>query len=171
MPSSLPSLPALLPPRFSLQREGWEPAKQARRRLARTRLRRSDLMIGASGLTAAASALLISSVSPEAAGVLAVASMALLAGQRWAVGVVIVAELCLIAALLPLAVAAGPGMGFDVAVAWTGLFAVVPGLIAMRRGAAALALLTGMPRTRTICRWIHAMLLGLAMLSGCAPLL
>jgi hypothetical protein len=160
------SQPVTLPRSAPLSRS--ELAREARRRLARLRIRRADRIIGTSSLAAAALALPIGSASPEAASVLAVAAMALLAGQRWALGVVIVAELALIAALWPAAL--GPA-GWSSAAAWVGLAAALPGIIAMKRGAAALALLAVERRTRATCRVIHGLLLMLAMLCGCSPLL
>ncbi len=144
--------------------------KEGRRQKARTRLRRSDHLIGVSSLVAAAAAMPLAA-SPEAAAVLAVASMALLAGQRWAVGVVMVAQLTLIAALLPFVLATPPPSQLATAAAWLSVAAAFPCLAATRRGAAALALLTGLRRTRATCRFIHASLIALAVLAAGVSLL
>lgn len=143
-------------------------AKEARRHHARSRLLRSDRRIGAASLLGAALAMPLVA-SPEAASVLAVASIALLAGQRWAVGLVIAAELVLLAALIPFALAqTSPLLATT---AWASAAAAVPSLAATRRGAAALVLLSGVRRTRATCRAIHVGLIALAILAGCAPML
>lgn len=145
-------------------------AKEGRRQQARSRLRRSDHVIGVSSLVGAAAAMPLAA-SPEAAAILAVAAMALLAGQRWAIGVVMVAQLTLIAALLPFVLATPPPSQMATAAAWLSVIAAFPCLAATRRGAAALALLSGLRRTRATCRLIHVALLVLTVLAGCAPLL
>ena len=76
---------------------------------------------------------------PEVASVLAVSATALLAGQRWAVALVVIAELLLLPTIWPRAFLGGVAL-------W-------PGRIA------ALVLLTGRPRTGVMCRRAHAGLL------------
>lgn len=143
-------------------------AREVRRRSARTRLRRSDRRIGVASLMGAAVAMPLAA-SPEAASVLAVAAIALLAGQRWAIGLVIVAELVLLSALLPFALAQPSPL--VTAAAWISVAAALPSLAATRRGAAALVLLSGLRRTRSTCRLIHFALLALAVFAGCSPLI
>jgi hypothetical protein len=152
------------------QRAAARTAKEGRRRRARTRLRRSDHVIGVASLVGAAAAMPLAA-SPEAAAILAVASMALLAGQRWAIGVVMIAQLALLAALLPFVVAHPPPSPMSTAAAWLSVVAAFPCLAATRRGAAALALLSGVRRTRATCRVIHVAALVLTVIAGCAPLL
>ena len=89
---------------------------------------------------------------------LAVAATALLAGQRWAIAVIAIAELLLAAdargrARSWAAGALGPHVAPLLAVV-----ALVPGLLALRRAAAALVLVTGRRRTRATCRRVHALL-------------
>lgn len=139
----------------------------ARRLSARARQRRRALIVGLSGTAAAGLALPFTTASPEAASILAVAAMAMLAGQRWALGVIIVAELALVRALLPIALQ--PPLDHGAVLSWVSLAAMVPGILAMRRGAAALALLAMRRRTSAACRLIHAALLVLALLCGCGP--
>jgi hypothetical protein len=143
-------------------------ARESRRRTARSRLRRSDQRIGAATLASAALAMPLVA-SPEAASVLAVAAIALLAGQRWAIGLVIVAALVLLSALLPFALTQPSSLAAGAA--WLSVAAALPCLFATRRGAAALVLLTGMRRTPATCRTIHLALLAFAVFTGCTPLL
>jgi hypothetical protein len=165
-PGSLP-LPVLAGLADQVGQAPADLSKAVRRLRARSRLRRSDLTIGVSGLLAGATSLLLAAGSQEAASVLAVAAVALLAGQRWALGVVIPAELLLLGSLGgALLSASGLPAG-----TWVALAALLPGLGAVRRGAAALVVLTGLRRTRTTCRLIHAALLMVTLVSGCAPLL
>ena len=145
-------------------------AKESRRQRSQTRLRRGDHVIGVASLVGAAAAMPLAAF-PEAAAILAVASMALLAGQRWAIGVVMIAELALLAALLPFIVSHPPPTPMSTAAAWLSVVAAFPCLAATRRGAAALALLSGVRRTRATCRVIHVAALVFTVLAGCAPLL
>jgi hypothetical protein len=142
--------------------------KAGRRLRTRSRLRRSDQIIGISSLLGAAAAMPLAA-SPEGAAVLAVAAIALLAGERWAIGLVIVAELALLGALLPFLLKQPPP--FQTAAAWLSVAAAFPAMAVTRRGAAALALLSGLRRTPTTCRAFHLALLGLAVFAGCAPLI
>lgn len=143
-------------------------AREVRRRSTRSRLRRVDQRIGAASLASAALAMPLVA-SPEGASVLAVAAIALLAGQRWAIGLVIVAELVLLSALLPFAMTKPSALATAAAV--LSIAAALPCLAATRRGAAALVLLCGLRRTPATCRAIHFALLALAVFAGCSPLL
>lgn len=139
----------------------------ARRIAARARRRRADLIVGGAAALSAALALPFTT-SPEAAAVLAVAATALLAGQRWALGVVVVAELALLRSQLALTLA--PPAEANLPALWLGALAAAPVLGSTRRGAAALALLVRGRRTRATCRLAHAGLLVLALACGCSPL-
>lgn len=94
---------------------------------------------------------------PEVAAVLAVSATALLAGQRWAIAVIAIAELLLLPTEWPRAFMGGGALGPHVA-PLLAVVALVPGLLALRRGAAALVLVTGRRRTRATCRRVHALL-------------
>ncbi len=106
---------------------------------------------------------------PEVASVLAVAATAMLAGQRWAIALVVIAELLLVPTVVPRAFAVG-----DVPIGLVHLFSVamlVPGLLAMRRAAAALVLVSGWRRTQRTCRRFHLALIFTLTLVGLAPFL
>jgi hypothetical protein len=75
-----------------------------RQQTARLRRRRDDVWVATTALVAAMLALPFAQSSwhgPEVAAVLAVAATALLAGQRWAVAVIVVAELMLMPTVWP----------------------------------------------------------------------
>jgi hypothetical protein len=91
---------------------------------------------------------------PEVSAVLAVSAVALLAGQRWAIALVVLAELLLLPTMWPRAFLADAELTTRIA-AVASLAAIVPGVIAMRRAAAALVLVTGRRRTRETCRRFH----------------
>ena len=102
---------------------------------------------------------------------LAVAATAMLAGQRWAIAIVVVAQLLLV----PTLAARGFNPGLDL---WPGrvaalgaMMASVPGLLSMRRAAAALVLVTGQRRTRDTCRKFHTALIAIGALAVVAPLI
>lgn len=130
------------------------------------------MWIATTGLIAAMLALPLATSSwhgPEVAAVLAVAATALLAGQRWAIAVIVTAELLLLPTIWPRAFL--PGSDLIVRVAALGsLIAVVPGVIAMRRAAAALVLVTGRRRTRATCRRFHAGLVLAGVIATLLPL-
>jgi len=145
----------------------------ARRATARLRRRRDDVWIAATALVAAMLALPLGRNSwngPEVAAVLAVSATALLAHQRWAIALVVLAELLLVPTVVPRAFAAPS----DLTVGLTGLIAtaaIVPGLLAMRRAAAALVLISGWERTRRTCRRFHAGLIAAGVLAATIPIL
>ena len=132
--------------------------QQQRRETSRQRRRRDDVWIATTGLAAAMLALPLAPSSwhgPEVAAVLAVAATALLAGQRWAIAVVVIAELLLVPTVWPRAFL--PASDQIVRLAALGsLISIVPGLLARRRAAAALVLVTGRRRTSLTCRRFHA---------------
>ncbi len=106
---------------------------------------------------------------PEVAAVLAVAATALLAGQRWAIAVIVLAELLLLPTMWPRAFLANADLGVRIA-ALASLVAVVPGVLSMRRAAAALVLVTGRPRTQRTCRRFHVALAAVGVLGLVLPL-
>ena len=132
------------------------------------------MWIGTTGLVAALLALPLAQSSwhgPEAAAVLAVAATSMLAGQRWAIATVVLAELL----LAPTLAARGFGGGLAL---WPGRIAalvammmIVPGLLSLRRAAAALVLVTGTPRTPRTCRRFQLGLVAVGTLGVIAPIL
>src|SRR4051812_26896501 len=106
---------------------------------------------------------------PEVAAILAVAAISLLAGQRWAVAVIVLAELCLLPTVWPRAVL-GVG-GSPRLIALVTLTAIAPGLWAMPRAAVALAAMAGHGGTERICRCTHIGLLAISVFAVLAPLL
>jgi len=106
---------------------------------------------------------------PEVAAILAVAAIALLAGQRWAVAVIVLAELCLLPTVWPRAVLGAGGSSRLVALAT--LTAIVPGVRAMPRAAVALAAMTGRGGTERACRCTQLGLLAIGVFAVLAPLL
>lgn len=144
----------------------------AQRVRASTRVRRrDDLWIGATALVAAMLALPLAQSSwhgPEVAATLAIGATAMFAGQRWAIAVVVLAELLLLPTAWPRAF-----LGDDTAVrlaAFGTLVAMVPGLLAMRRAAAAMVLVAGWKRTRAMCRRFHVGLVGLGVIVASLPI-
>jgi len=134
---------------------------------------RADLWISLTALVAAMLALPLARNSwhgPEVAAALAVSATALLARQRWAIALVVIAELMLAPTVVPRAYASNG----DVTVAVTGLvatLALVPGLLAMKRAAAALVSLAGLELTLTHRRRFHAGLLAAGVLAATLPVL
>lgn len=102
---------------------------------------RSDLWIGALGLIAALAVLPLPTVAetPEIASVLAVAAVALLAGQRWALPVVVLADVALIGALWPRAFLHDPPSTEAQVGVLLGLAGALPGIVSLGRAAPALA--------------------------------
>jgi hypothetical protein len=140
---------------------------------ARQRLRRDDLWIAGTALVAAMLALPLARNGwhgPEVASVLAVSATAMLARHRWAIALVVIAELMLAPTVVPRAFAAAG----DVTTGATGLIAsaaLIPGILAMRRAGAALVLLTGWRRTQSTCRRFSAGLIAAGVLAATLPLL
>ncbi|MEJ7598085.1 MAG: hypothetical protein WKG01_09275 [Kofleriaceae bacterium] len=145
-----------------------------RRLTARLRRRRDEVWIAATAMVAAMLMLPLAQSSwhgPEVAAVLAVAATALFAGQRWAIAVIVIAELLLVPTIWPRAFLAGEGGLALRVMAFSSLIAVVPGLLAMRRAAAALVLVGGWRRTRTVCRRLQVGLGVLGVVASLVPLL
>ena len=132
-----------------------------RRARAKLRLRQGDIWIALSALAAAMLALPFAQNSwngPEVASVLAVSATAMLAGQRWAIALVVIAELLLLPTVVPRAFVA-PELALAPIASVAALAMVVPGLLATRRAAAALVLVTGIRRTQRTCRRLHTALI------------
>jgi hypothetical protein len=148
------------------------PRFHERHHLARTRRRRDDVWIATTGLIAAMLSLPLAQNSwhgPEMSAVLAVSATALLAGQRWAVAVVVIAELLLLPTAWPRAFLTGSDFIARIG-ALAALSALVPGVIAMRRAAAALVVVTGRPRTQRTCRRFHAALVATLVVATLLPI-
>lgn len=106
---------------------------------------------------------------PEVAAILAVSAISLLAGQRWAIAVIVLAELSLMPTVWPRAVLETGVVTRVVAVAT--LTAIVPGLLAIPRAAAVLAGMTGRGRTERACRYTHIALVVVGIFAVLTPLL
>ncbi len=140
--------------------------------MARARRRRDDVWIAAAALVAAALALPQAQSTwhgPEVAAVLAVAATALFAGQRWAIAVIVLAELLLVPTLWPRAFVGDASLLARLP-AFGSLLAMVPGVLAMRRAAAALVLVFGIRRTRTTCRALQFAIAGVGLVAAALPL-
>ena len=90
----------------------------------------------------------------EIAAVLALAAIAQFAGHRWAIAVIVLAELLLLPTVWPRAFL--PGELGSRLVALATLAAMVPSLLSMHRAAAVLVALTSRRPPRQVRRWIHA---------------
>jgi hypothetical protein len=146
---------------------------ERRHRAAMTRRRRDDLWVGGTAMAAGLVALPLATNSwhgPEVAATLAVAATALLAGQRWAIGIIVLAELLLLPTIWPRAFLDHGPLPGQVA-ALIALGCVVPGVLALRRAAAALVLLLGRPRTQKTCRRFQTGLVVAAVISAVLPLI
>ena len=89
--------------------------------------------------------------TPEIASVLAVASVALLAGQRWALPLVVLADVALVGALWPRAFLHDPPSQAAQIGVLLGLAGAIPGFIAFGRAAPGLAeLVLGRPTQRAL---------------------
>ena len=106
----------------------------------------------------------------EVAAVLAVSATAMLAGQRWAIALVAIAEVLLAPTLAGHAFSGGLALWPGRICALVALLGTVPGLLAHRRAAAALVLLSGWQRTSRNCRRIHAVVIAVGVLLVLAPL-
>jgi|MudIll2142460700_1097286.scaffolds.fasta_scaffold03072_6 hypothetical protein len=144
-----------------------------RHETARLRRRRDDVWVAVTALIAAMLALPFAQSSwhgPEVAAVLAVAATALLAGQRWAVAVIVIAELMLMPTIWPRAFLGDHLLMARIAALAT-LFAIVPGVLSMKRAAAALVMITNHRRTQTIVRRVHLGLVLSGLIATLLPLL
>jgi hypothetical protein len=108
---------------------------------------------------------------PEVASTLAVAAVALLAGQRWAISIVVLAELLLLPTIWPRAFLGGVELWPGRIAALTSLVMIVPGLLSVRRAAAALVIITGWRRTQQTCRRLQYAFAAIGLLLALMPLL
>ena len=145
---------------------------RGRRTSARLRRQRKDTWLAIAGMIGGMLALPLAQSTwhgPEVAAVLAVSATALFAGQRWAIALIVIADLFLLPTVWPRAF-----LGGDLAsriAALVTLAAIVPGLVEMRRAAAVLVVMTGRPRTQQMCRRVHAGLIAITVLAVLVPLL
>ena len=138
-----------------------------------SRRRRGDVWVAATSLAAAMLALPLAPSSwhgPEVASVLAVSAVALLAGQRWAIALVVIAELLLLPTIWPRAFFGGVDLWPGRIAALGSLIAIVPGLLSGRRAAAAMVLVTGWRRTRLTCRRVQIAFAVLGVIAAVLPL-
>lgn len=129
--------------------------------------------MGATGLAAALAALPLPTHahSPELAATLAIGAIALIAGHRWGLAVLVVAEIFLIGAVWPLAfLAHPPSVAAQIAVTIS-LAGAIPGLRSLGRAAAEMVELVGARRTRRATRLARAALVALAGFAWLVPLL
>lgn len=106
---------------------------------------------------------------PEVAATLAVSAIALLAGQRWAIAVIVLAELSLLPTVWPRAVLESGLVSRAVALAT--ITAIVPGMLAIPRAAVVLVGMTGRSRTERMCRCAHIGLVAAGIFAVLTPLL
>jgi hypothetical protein len=148
------------------------PARALDRAIERRSRVRSDTSLAISGLVSGMLALPLAQSTwhgPEVAAVLAVSAVALFAGQRWAIALIVIAELFLLPTVWPRAFFTGDLSTRLVALAT--LAAIVPGMFAMRRAATVLVVMFGRRRTQLACRRVHVALLAVCLLAVAAPLL
>ena len=149
-------------------------SQRTRRETSRLRRRRDDLWISLTALVAAMLALPFAQSAwhgPEVAAVLAVAATAQLAGQRWPIAVIVLAELLLLPTVWPRAFLADGVMDAQRIAAMATLVAVVPGLLATKRASAALVLLLFGSRTRLVVRRVHLGIAASGLFAALLPLL
>jgi hypothetical protein len=130
--------------------------------------------LGVTGLAAAMAALPLAQSSwhgPEVASTLAVSAVALLAGQRWAIALVLVAELMLLPTIWPRAFLGGVELWPGRIAALASLVMIVPGLLSTRRAAAAMVLVTGWRRTQQTCRRVQIAVAALAVIAVLEPMI
>ena len=142
-----------------------------RRARSHARRKRQETWIGLTGLVAALLALPLApaSHSPEVASVLAVSAIALLAGHRWAIGLVVIAELLLLPGLWPRLFIQPPDIPARIAIA-AACLSVVPGVLALRRASVALVVITGVRRTQRSCRVMSGVLALCFVIGGVLPI-
>jgi len=148
------------------------PRAATRRTAFRLHRHRNDAWLAWAGLIAGLLALPLAQNTwhgPEVAAVLAVSATALFAGQRWAIALIVIADLFLLPTVWPRAF-----LGGDLesrCIALVTLAAIVPGVLAMRRAAAVLVVMTGTRRTQQMRRRVHAVLVASFVIAALVPLL
>lgn len=159
----------------SVPREAALTASQPREQAhasARLRRHQKDAWLAWTGLIGGLLALPLAQSTwhgPEVAAVLTVSATALFAGQRWAIAVIVIADLFLLPTVWPRTFLEGDFASRFVALMT--LAAIVPGVLAMRRAAAVLVLMTGQRRTQKTCRRVHTGLVAVGVLAVLVPLL
>lgn len=136
------------------------------------RRHRKDAWLASTGMIGGLLALPLGPSSwhgPEVAAVLAVSATALFAGQRWAIALIVIAELFLLPTVWPRAFLAGDLVSRTVALVT--LAVLVPGVLAMRRAAAVLVLMSGQRRTQQLCRRVRTVLVAICVIVVILPLL
>ncbi|HEU4728113.1 MAG TPA: hypothetical protein VFT22_09500 [Kofleriaceae bacterium] len=131
-----------------------------------------DLWLALSGLLSGLLALPLAQSTwhgPEVAAVLVVSATALFAGQRWAIALIVVADLFLLPTVWPRAFLEGDLISRVVALAT--LAAIVPGVLAMRRAATVLVVMAGQRRSPVLCRRVHTGLMAIGVIALVVPLL
>lgn len=139
---------------------------------ARVSRQRKDTWLAITGLIGGLLALPLAQSAwhgPEVAAVLAVSATALFAGQRWAIALIVIADLFLLPTVWPRAFLDGD-LATRIAALVT-LVAIVPGLVAMRRAATVLVVMSGRPRTQQMCRRVHVGLIAVMVIAVLVPLL
>lgn len=138
--------------------------------MGRQRAPRGEGWLALSGLVVAGLALPLarSAHAPEFAAILAVSSISLLAGQRWAIAAVVLAELFLLPSVWPRALETGwlPRL-----IAFATLVAILPGVRALPRAATALLGMAGRDRTDRLYRFTHLGLVAVGVFAALLPLL
>jgi hypothetical protein len=145
---------------------------RSRRTVSRYRTQRKDLWLAMTGLLGGLLALPLAQSTwhgPEVAAVLVVSATALFAGQRWAIALIVIADLFLLPTVWPRAFLEGDPVSRIMAMVT--LAAIVPGIIAMRRAAAVIVVMTGQHRTQRTCRRVHMGLITVSVLAVLVPLL
>jgi hypothetical protein len=95
----------------------------------------------------------------------------LLAGQRWAIAIIVLAEFLLLPTIWPRAFLGGVELWPGRIAALTSLVMVVPGLLSVRRAAAAFVIVTGWRRTQQTCRRLQYAFAALFLLALLLPFL
>ena len=100
---------------------------------------------------------------------LAVSAVALLAGHRWALALVVLAELLLLPGLWPRLLVQPPDVAARLAVILA-CVSIVPGVIALRRASVALVSIAGVRRTRRACRVASGLLASCLVIGALFPM-
>ncbi len=125
------------------------PTTAARRAARAQHHRRRDLLLGASGLVGGLIALPLAphGGSPEVTAALAVAAVAVLAGHRWAIGLVVIGALLAWPGLIT-RIASTHGEHGEPMAAGMAAVVMVPALLSVRRAAALMLASLGLERGR-----------------------
>jgi hypothetical protein len=131
----------------------------------------NDAWLAATGLVGGLLALPLAQNTwhgPEVAAVLAVSATALFARQRWAIALIVIADLFLLPTVWPRAFLSGDLESRIIALVT--LAAIVPGVLAMRRAATVLVVMSGQRRTQKMCRRVHGLLVAVFVIAALVPL-